>query len=64
LRTDNGGVGPCFSPDTFIIFSVWYTGYLEAVTVCSRGQPGLKGSLGDLRAFRNEKKSARNVGVI
>jgi len=45
LRTDNGGVGPCFSRDAFIIFGVWYTGYLEAVTLCSRRQMVLNGSL-------------------
>jgi len=42
---DNDTVGPCFSRDAFIIFGVWYTGYLEAVPFCSRRQMVLNGSL-------------------
>jgi len=41
---DNVAVGPCFSRDNFIIFGVWYTRYLEVVTVYSRRQMVLNGS--------------------
>jgi len=42
---DNDAVGPCFSRNAFIIFGVWCTGYLEALTLCSRRQMVLNGSL-------------------